>query len=299
MVEARSLQTSAIRRIWSTLLDHRDWISYVYVPLLVPILVGMPYVIYKTYQHSQRFNQLLSSLAQGGPELATMMQLLENGPEQPWTGIEAEEVTKLEPPDFTGYEILQDSAIMDLRTWRQGQKSVPSWITVTRHMRVHKLREHAGTNPFAYHLLTTNPKVEVLFPPQDLPGKLRVSHDRSRKQSTWEASFDFSKAPSGDMQDVSYKYLLYGAFQDRSDEMLSLHFHAQAHTAELMMWILMPEGKEYRQYQLIRYPIEKPEKVEPFKVATEYLADDYSILAFKLLSVGPEYNYELHWRYKQ
>src|SRR5262249_58024482 len=31
-VQARTLQGSAVRRIWSTLLDYRDWISYVYVP---------------------------------------------------------------------------------------------------------------------------------------------------------------------------------------------------------------------------------------------------------------------------
>ena len=34
-----ALQNSAVRRIWSTLLDRRDWTSYVYVPLLIPILV--------------------------------------------------------------------------------------------------------------------------------------------------------------------------------------------------------------------------------------------------------------------
>ena len=43
-VDARTLQASAIRRIWSTLLDRRDWTSYVYVPLLVPILVLLPYL---------------------------------------------------------------------------------------------------------------------------------------------------------------------------------------------------------------------------------------------------------------
>src|SRR5262249_54254136 len=44
-VEARTLQASALRRIWSTLLDYRDWISYLYVPILVPILVVLPYVV--------------------------------------------------------------------------------------------------------------------------------------------------------------------------------------------------------------------------------------------------------------
>jgi predicted acylesterase/phospholipase RssA len=55
-VEARTLQASAIRRIWSTLLDYRDWISYAYVPLIIPILVLLPYVLVKSYQRSHRIS---------------------------------------------------------------------------------------------------------------------------------------------------------------------------------------------------------------------------------------------------
>jgi hypothetical protein len=32
--ESRALQQSGKRRIWSTLLDYRDWVSFIYVPLL-------------------------------------------------------------------------------------------------------------------------------------------------------------------------------------------------------------------------------------------------------------------------
>ena len=64
-VEARTLQASALRRIWSTLLDRRDWTSYVYVPLLVPILVLLPYLVVKSHQRSQRLNHLVESLSQG------------------------------------------------------------------------------------------------------------------------------------------------------------------------------------------------------------------------------------------
>jgi hypothetical protein len=38
-LKARILQDSAVRRIWSRLLDYRDWVSYIYVPIIVPILV--------------------------------------------------------------------------------------------------------------------------------------------------------------------------------------------------------------------------------------------------------------------
>jgi hypothetical protein len=39
-----------VRRIWSTLWDHRDWVAYVYVPIIVPILVLLPYLAISIYQ---------------------------------------------------------------------------------------------------------------------------------------------------------------------------------------------------------------------------------------------------------
>ena len=49
---------------------------------------------------------------------------------------------------------------------------------------------------------------------------------------------------------------------------------------------------------MIRYKTGKPEATENVKVVTEYLADDYTILAFKLLSVEAGYTYEITWYYR-
>ena len=107
-------QNSAVRRIWSTLLDRRDWTSYVYVPLLVPILVLAPYLVAKSQQRSQRVNHLVESLSQGSRDLGQMSRLLE-GRQQPWVGEPAEEVSRFDETDLRGFEILQDSRIFDLR----------------------------------------------------------------------------------------------------------------------------------------------------------------------------------------
>ena len=48
----------------------------------------------------------------------------------------------------------------------------------------------------------------------------------------------------------------------------------------------------------VRYEKGKPEKSEPVKLVTEYLPEDYTILAFKLLSLKAGYIYELRWFYK-
>jgi hypothetical protein len=75
-------------------------------------------------------------------------------------------------------------------------------------------------------------------------------------------------------------------------------FPIRADTAELTAWILMPEGKAYTSFRIVRYPMGKPDKVEPVKVVTEYLAEEYTIIAFKLLSLDAGYSYEVSWIYR-
>jgi hypothetical protein len=142
----------------------------------------------------------------------------------------------------------------------------------------------------------------MLFPPQQLDGKLRVSHDRPAggpKRSNWEVSFDFSKVPPGDEVDVIYRYQIVGHFQDEGEELRSLRFPIQAETAELSLWMLMPRGREHGEFGVVRFPTGTPEKIENVKVGTRYSAADSTILSFKLLGLKPGYTYELHWTYKK
>ena len=67
---------------------------------------------------------------------------------------------------------------------------------------------------------------------------------------------------------------------------------------ELTRWLLLPQGKQYRDFQLIRYETGKPETPEKVNIVTRYLAEDYTILAFKILSLKAGYTYELTWYYR-
>ncbi|HKD67807.1 MAG TPA: hypothetical protein VKB84_13265 [Candidatus Binataceae bacterium] len=53
-LEARTLQASALRRIWRSLFDLRDWTSYLYLPLVLAILILLPRAAFKYYQKMQR-----------------------------------------------------------------------------------------------------------------------------------------------------------------------------------------------------------------------------------------------------
>jgi hypothetical protein len=303
-LDARTLQPSALRRIWSRLLDYRDWVSYLYVPILVPILVLMPYVVFKSYQRSHRINQIIESLAQSSRDLEHMSRLLD-GPITPWTGETPEEVDTFDEPDLKGFEVLQDMRILDLRNWNpavSANNDPSSMIYGYRRLKVLKKPENGGKKNFRIHLLATSPLTQVRFPPQQVPGKVRVSNVESsvpgQKECRWEASFDFEKVPADDYVDLIVEHLSPGQFLRRGDSSTTLVFEVTTETAEMTRWLLLPKGREYRNFRIIRYKTKKPDKVEPVKIVTEYLADDSTILAFKLLSVDGGYTYEVTWYYK-
>lgn len=302
-VEARALQDSAVRRIWSTLLDRRDWISYVYVPLMVPILVLLPYFMIKSHRTSKRINHLVQSLSQGSRDLEQMSRLLE-GRQVPWIGEPAEEAPGLAESDVKGFGILQDSRIFDLRGWKptKNPESDPDSLAFGyRRLKVFKQPGETGNNAFHVYVLGISPKTAVRFPAQQLQPKLsmsRVEEANGQKKYRWRASYDFQHVPAGEFVDLIVEYHSPGLYLQRGRNGTVLEFPIHADTAELTAWILMPEGQEYQGFRIMRYERANPENVEPVKVVTEYLAEEYSIIAFKLLSLKSGYTYELNWTYR-
>jgi predicted acylesterase/phospholipase RssA len=302
--EARTLQDSALRRIWSTLLDGRDWTSYVYVPLLVPILVLAPFLVYKSHQRSQQVNHLVESLSQGSRDLGRMSQLLE-GQLEPWIGAPAEDVRSFDAVDLQGFEIVQDSSIYDLRRWKPvkaGESDPGSLAFCYRRLKVFKQPEKVGDNVFHIDLLATSPKTAVRFPPQQRQPKLFMSRvegsTSAEKECRWRASYDFKDVPAEEFVDLIVEYHSPGRYLQRGDNGSALVFPISADTAELTAWILMPEGRKYQSFRIVRYETGKPDTVEAVKLVTEYLAEDFTIIAFKLLSLKSGHSYEVSWTYQ-
>lgn len=300
--DARALHNSAVRRIWSRLLDYRDWASHVYVPILIPILVLLPYFVVKSYQRSHRLNQIVESLAQGSRDVEQMARLLE-GPVPPFVGERAEELPRDAKPDPKGFLILQDLRMIDLRRWKPGAgSSDDSQVYGYRRLKVRKEADNATNNAFRVGVLALSADTQVRFPQQQLAPKLYSrtleGAGRGDRLVHWEVGADFRKVPPGDTADIVYEHQSPGKFLREGIGANTLAFDIEVETVELTRWLLMPRGKEYRTFQLIRYPTGKPEATETVKVVTEYLADDYTILAFKLLALKPGYTYEITWFYR-
>jgi predicted acylesterase/phospholipase RssA len=215
-VEARRLQVSAVRRIWSTLLDPRDWVSWIYVPLLIPILVLLPWVATRYYRHTHRVNQIVQSLSQGSRDLEQMSRLLE-APVTPWKGDTPEEVNSIDEPDLTGFELLQDMRILDLRNWNpaaEGKSDAASLVYTYRRLKVFKKPETATHTPYRMLLLASSPQTQARIPPQQVPGKVRMAKLENsipgQTMCRWEASFNFEKVPAGEYVDLIVEHFTPG-----------------------------------------------------------------------------------------
>lgn len=302
---ARVLQASALRRIWSTLLDFRDWTSYVYVPILVPIIVLLPYITVKAYQRTHRVNQIVQSLSQGSRDLDQMTRLLEE-PSTAYMGVPFEEIDKPAAADPKGFEIFQDSRIMDLRSWNPGDAGAhdPSSLAyVYRRLKVAKSLDYAGDDHFNLNLLPKDPiKTVARFPPQELQGRLVRSiidaGASGEKQARWQAIFDFRQVPDDDPVDIIVEDYSSGLYLRRNESCSIIPIPIYTPTAELTLWVLLPTGKQYQSWRVVRFPRDNPQRIDTVRVITEYLAEDKSILAFKLLSLKPDFTYEVQWFYK-
>ena len=84
----------------------------------------------------------------------------------------------LDEPDLKGFEILQDSRMIDLRDWNPdspGKSDPTSLAYVYRRLKVVKQRENTTNHLFRVRLLPTSSQTAVRFPTQQLRPRLRIS----------------------------------------------------------------------------------------------------------------------------
>ena len=98
--------------------------------------------------------------------------------------------------------------------------------------------------------------------------------------------------------DVIYEHDSPADFVQRGEISTTIGFRSDFDAAEVTRWFLLPRGREYRRFQIHRYEMDKPGTAEVVKEFTEILADDSSIIAYKMASVKAGYMYEVTWFYK-
>src|SRR5262249_28016761 len=136
--DARQLRRSAGRRVWSTLLDFRDWPTYVYIPLLVLLLGVLPVYLWRYRQQAKINAMVVAAIAHGSPEFRKILDLVQHNPAAAWTPQPIEDRPEPTAVNYKGFEFLSDTFIVDIRDWRAKTNDVAHFY---RRTRIRKLAE--------------------------------------------------------------------------------------------------------------------------------------------------------------
>ncbi len=293
-VDARSLQASAVR-IFRSLFDPRDWTSYAYLPLFFALLIFLPHKAVKYYEKTNLF---IEWLYQGNTDIVKIQEILQEPPAM-WpegSGATAETVDNFEGFTNNGLKIVQETRIVDLRLWDPAAPKT-SMVQYFRGARV--LKESEESKRFLIKLI--GEEVQVRFPPQPLPATLLKTLDRPGPRpgtttSSWGVAYDFSNVAEGQIESVSVLIQSLGTMLGRSTaETSRLDFNVTTDAAQLSMWVLMPSGRSYKSWMLTRESGGKVEQVAPFQ---EFLAEDFTIIGFEMVTVKVGETYAISWTYR-
>jgi predicted acylesterase/phospholipase RssA len=290
--DARQLRRSAGRRVWSTLLDFRDWPTYVYIPLLVLLLGVLPVYLWRYRQQAKINAMLVDAIAHGSPEFQKMLDLVQSNPAAAWTPQPIEDRPEPTAVNYKGFEFLSDAFIVDMRDWRAKTNDVAHF-----YRRVH-VRKLAEDDQLVIKLILLFDRMDFHCGPEELkPAVRRVLPRRGQRETTWELAFDLSSVPKDRVEDIEIEATVYDVVAKKGEGENSMRYRTTFPTAEASIWMIFPVNRPYTHYSLIRYPEATPTLFQ--NVDTSYKIDhpQGSIVAWSIINPEVGYFYECNWEW--
>jgi hypothetical protein len=259
--EARHLQRSS-KRSTRSLLSLRDWISYIYLPVLLLIVVVIPYFVYQAWDQA-RFNQTLSeAISMARPHHLKLAALLTNGREVPWEGMPFEPG---EPGSLfaeKGLDIISDARILDLRSMRVPGSKVSEEESMVYLYRVLAVRKNAhAEGATALRLPSLNGVISPIVRSNHPELKPTLEYSTvpigfdGKTQNEWQLKLNFNFVPVGHTTHVVVEALWpaqSALLTGRPDEWWAYQVDAEPEVASA--WILVPTFWKDASLRLVRHP---------------------------------------------
>jgi predicted acylesterase/phospholipase RssA len=261
---AELLRRSSHRKVWATLLDWKDWPSYLYLALGLLLFVYLPVRFYTLHRRAEMLTSVIDSIAKGDPDIRLVLDLVESDPVAGWQKLDVTDAAEPTIDDYAGVEILSYSRINDLRTaWSGGLRPDRGGQVRFRDRVVIRLTDDTRRQKgVVFRTALPVEGVEYRQPNGSLPGRVRRVKERvadGSEESHYEYHVDLSDAPVGETVSlevaavVRYKSLPAGRLP------LVMQFNADL----LTVWILFPDDHPYHRYQLVTYPRGQDTALEP------------------------------------
>ena len=294
---ARTLQRSSARRTLSTLLSFRDWPTYVWLPILTILIFTLPYLLYSSHQTAIHQGYVLSVVAQTSPVYRQVLHLLNKGPMTEIAPLEFAEVDSIEPLDFTGYKVISDDRIYDLRGWNSKDNSVDWAPRMHARFRMRRSEDASGRPELRIQLPSVDEQLSARF----LPESLAPAHRRTKLTSglyLFETALDFSHVPIGSETNVIVDQVLPTNVANQLGGMGRFQFSIAADTGLVRIWVLLPVGRQHDQFELIGFPMGQPDHVEVIDATTTVELPIGAIATFQMINPRNHYRYECRWRWR-
>jgi hypothetical protein len=292
---ARRLQRSSSRRTVSTLLDFHDWPTYVWLPLLLVLIFTVPSLIIQSRRTARQQANVLSAVSRSSPLYSDVLEMLRSGPTASVPVLSFEEVESVEPLDFSGYDVISDDRIYDLRRWRRGTANRFPPLMHAR-FRIRRSDEAAEQPRLRIQLPSNEEEMHAEY----LPRALRPQHVRARREDglyVFETSLDFSRIPVDSDTALVVRQLMPINMARQELGGGWFKFTIAADTGLVRIWVLLPEGRPHDQFHLFRYPIDDPTHVEFVEATRTVELPVASIATFELINPVNDYRYECRWRW--
>jgi predicted acylesterase/phospholipase RssA len=264
--DARRLQRSS-RRSFRSILSANDWVSYLYLPVLLLVFGALPFLIYQTWNQT-RFNEALSeAISAEHPYVDKLIELLTAGTEPPWEGM-GFKAGRLEPLFAErGLDIISDTRVIDLRRLEVPGGRVPPEESAVYIYRVVAVRKNAHVEGETALLLpslrgATSPLVRCNHPELTPLLEHNVLSDSGGGESdyAWQLKLNFDAVPIGH----TTKVIVEAMWPARSamlagQPMEWWGFQVDAEPEVINAWILVPETWMGSSLRLVRHPNGMPD----------------------------------------
>lgn len=292
---AAVLRRSSQRRVWSTLLDWKDWPTYVYLALAGLVFVWLPVHLYRVHRRAEMLTSVINSIAQGDPDIRIVLDLVESDPSVRWRKIDITAAATPTPDDHAGLEILSYSRINDLReAWSGSLRPDAGGRVHLRDRVVLRLNDaDRRQRGVVFRTAFDIEDVEYRQPKTAYPISVRrvTGSPAAATPTHYEFHCDLSRAPL----DEPITLEIAGAFRFAALPPGRMPLVMQFDADLITVWLLFPEDHPYRRYELVRYPRNAPAAVEP--LTARYTIDHPygQLIGWSVIMPRKDTVYESRW----
>ena len=291
---AQWLKKSASRHVFSTLLAVKDWPSYIWAPLFLAIVFTLPYMLYRSQRIATQQAYVLEAVSKTSPLYKKILDLLDSQPIHEITAVNFEEVETLPDVSIAGVEVISDNRIFDLRDWGATNEAEEWQPYSFSRIRMRRKADSEKNDQLGIHLSTVDEKLEY----RCLTPGLEPKFSRCMSETggyIWDVRFDMSAIALNDETIGVFETMLPRDMAEVVENQGRFRFTIANDTGLAQIWILMPSGRPYDQFQIWSHPIGQPELSEMVVPATTVDLPIGSIATFQLINPKSNRRYECRW----